>query len=59
MPGLSITRKRDEKILLVIDGKSVLITVSDIHERKVCLNFQGDSEVRILREELVRERQSA
>ncbi len=59
MPGLCITRKRDEKVVLIIDGKTVVITVNNIFERRVSLNFQGDSDIRILREEILKERRSA
>ena len=53
MPGLSITRKANDTVVLVIAGERVTMTVTDVIGGRVFLNFQGSQDVRILRGELL------
>ena len=50
---LVLSRRLDEKIIVTIDGKTVLeITIADIQKGKVRLSFVADGNVKIWREEI-------
>jgi sRNA-binding carbon storage regulator CsrA len=49
MPGLTITRREGERVLIELDGRKVWITA----DRKCRLNIEAPSDVEIVRGELV------
>lgn len=52
---LVLSRKRNEKITLTVDGKEVELTVVRIDNNKVRIGFEADLDVQILRTELISE----
>lgn len=49
---LVLTRKKNEKIVIVVDGREVVITTVDIRGDRVRLGFEADPDIVILRSEV-------
>ena len=49
---LVLTRKKNEKIVIVVDGREVVITTVEIRGDKVRLGFEADPDIVILRSEI-------
>lgn len=54
-PGLVLTRKPGQKVMLMIGDEKIWITVTWIDPRKVSLRFNASEKVEIFREELLEE----
>lgn len=53
MSGLQLTRRLGEQVIILVDGKELVLTVEEFRGNSVRLSFQGDREFQVYREEIV------
>lgn len=50
--GLQLSRKTGEQVVVYLDGKELILTVSEVKGGTVKINFQGNKEFQIYRQEI-------
>lgn len=50
---LSLSRKKDQSIILIVDNKEIEVVISSISQSKVQLRIAADQSVKIFRKEML------